>query len=600
MADKMMRYVDIHAHSTFSYGDGYAPVEEHVERLAKLGRSHVCLSEHGNVSSWAQLEKSAEKHDVTPLFAIEIYIAPPGERRKNHMILLAMSEIGLQNINRIVTQSWKQFYQFPTVYWKDLVRWNEGIIALSGCADSQLSCILLGGKSFGEKRLEPRDGDLERAIRGVRKFQEVFGDRYFLEVQRFPRLDRTCALNPLLAQISRETGVSLAATSDSHYPYPDQNAMQRILHASHRGGTVESADASWEYDILLTYPESDLEIYRDLRQTGLSKEEAKSAIENTQIIANRCDVRLPKAKLPKFIVDGKVPEKSAEVLLQEAITLGYNYRLQFNKYMQEHKSEYKKRIKHEYEVICATEGFADYFLMVADIITWAKSQGIAVGPGRGSSAGSLVCYLLAITEIDSMQFPMLFERFLDPTRTDPPDIDIDFEDDRRDEVFEYAAQKYGAECVANIGTFTRYRGKNSLDDIARVYRIPMWKIDAVKAKLIERAEGHPRFFNTLEDTFNSFEDIRELVNETPELNYAAKLEGNIRGFGVHAAGMVISSVPLDNVSATYQREIGGRLGSAIAFDKKDAAYLGLLKIDALSLQTMGMISKVCELTRQGK
>lgn len=276
------------------------------------------------------------------------------------------------------------------------------------------------------------------------------------------------------------------------------------------------------------------------------------------------------------------------------IEQGWKYRRKHNKRMKTHAAEYKSRLIHEVNMI-QDKDFVNYFLMVSDLVRYAKDSGIAVGPGRGSSAASLVCYLLRITEIDPMQYPMLFERFLDPTRLDEPDIDIDFEDDRRDEVFTYAATKYGHDRVANIGTFTRYKGKNSLDDIARVYRIPKWKIDAIKDKLLERAEGHPRAAKTLEDTYNSFQDIQGLVEETPELHYATQLEGNLRGFGVHAAGIVISAVPLDNICASYEREIAGRQGSSIAFDKYDASYLGLLKIDALSLQTMGMIAKVIAL-----
>lgn len=299
---KPMIFVDLHAHTTLSTGDGYGLPKEHISRLVELGRTHACFTEHGNVSSWVALEKECVAAGLEPIFGIEAYVGIENERRKTHMILLAMNEIGLQNLNRIVTQSWKQFYQWPTVYMKDLKRWNEGIIALSGCADSALSCILLGGKYFGEKKLVPSSRDFQRAIGGVKWFQDVFGDRYYIEAQRFPGLDRTCALNPVFARLSRLTGAQLVATSDVHYPYPEQNALQRILHASHRGGTVETADADWEYDILLTYPKSDKEIFKDMVQTGLTREEAITAVENTAIIAKRCEgVRLPRAKYPKYV-----------------------------------------------------------------------------------------------------------------------------------------------------------------------------------------------------------------------------------------------------------------------------------------------------------
>lgn len=301
-----MRFVSLHSHSTFSTGDGYAMPETHVKRIKELGMGALGLSEHGNISSWVALEQAAEKLDIEPIFGIEIYFGKPKVRPKTHMILLAMNEIGLQNINRIVTKSWQQFYYSPTVYWEDLVKWNEGVIALSGCADSALSCTLLGGKWFGDKVLEPENGAIERATRGVRRFQKVFGDRYYLETQRFPGLERTCTLNPILAQISSDTGVSIVATADVHYPYPNENEIQRILHAADRGKDVETTDASWEYDILLTYPLSDKEILNDLVGTGLSMDQAKTAVLSTEEIANRCKgLRLPKAPRPRYVVGSK-------------------------------------------------------------------------------------------------------------------------------------------------------------------------------------------------------------------------------------------------------------------------------------------------------
>ena len=275
------------------------------------------------------------------------------------------------------------------------------------------------------------------------------------------------------------------------------------------------------------------------------------------------------------------------------IEQGWKYRLSYDEHMKTHVAKYKSRLKHEVDMI-VEKNFVDYFLIVSDLIRWAKDHDIAVGPGRGSSAGSLVCYLLRITEINPMLYPMLFERFLDPTRNDEPDIDIDFESDRRDEVFVYATNKYGHEYVANILNFTRYLGRSSLDDIERVYHLPKWKIEAFKSKLLERPEGHPRFSNSIEDTINTFSEIRELVAEQPEIGYAIRLEGNIRNFNVHAAGMVVSAVPLAEICATYEREINGVVRQGIPYDKRGAAYVGLLKIDALSLITMGEIAAICK------
>lgn len=305
---KPMVWVSLHSHTTFSYGDGYGPVGIHVDRCADLGMTSLALTEHGNVSSWVQLEKHCKRRGLKAIFGLEAYIAAPNQPRKFHMILLAMDQEGLRNLNSIVTESWKTLgttskSKFPTVHSDVLRKYSRGIIALSGCSDGPVSCILMGGKSLGDKREDgPGRRDLQRARVAVERFQEIFGDRYYLETQRFPGLERTCHLNPAFEKLYLATGARLAGTADVHYPFPDQNEMQRILHAAHRGGTVESVDAEWEYNILLTYPESDREIYGDLVATGLSRAAAITAVENTAAIAERCNVELPKAPPPSYVV----------------------------------------------------------------------------------------------------------------------------------------------------------------------------------------------------------------------------------------------------------------------------------------------------------
>lgn len=302
---KTMGYVSLHSHTTFSYGDGYGTVEEHVMRVAALGMKSLALTEHGNTSSHVQLEKECRKHGIKPIFGCELYEAPTDPeswdgdpiktRKKYHQTVFAGDEQGLQNLNRIVSASWKDhFFQWPTTTSRLLREYAAGLFVLSGCSDSLLSCTLLGGKENGPKRDSFDEEDFQSARRVVEWYQEIFGDRYYLEVQRFPKLVRTGILNPAFAELSKVTGAPLAASSDVHYPLPEHNDMQRILHAAHRGGTVESVDATWEYDILLTYPESDKEIFQDLLNTGLTKDQALDAIVNTKKIADRCNVELPK------------------------------------------------------------------------------------------------------------------------------------------------------------------------------------------------------------------------------------------------------------------------------------------------------------------
>jgi DNA polymerase-3 subunit alpha len=290
-----VKYVSLHSHSTYSYMDGFGLPEHHVERVAELGMTALALTEHGNVSSHVKLEQAAQKHGIKPIFGLEAYCAPSDMRetqnaRKWHMTMLAMNQSGYQNLMRMVTRSWSSegFYRWPTVLGANLKENQEGIICTSGCADSHLACTLLGGKGI-------EVGDYDAAVKVLKGYKRMLGDRYYLEVQRFPGLERSRILNQQYAIWSAEFGIPLVATSDVHYPRPHQNEMQKILHAAGRNtGTVAAAEAGWEYDILLTYPESDAEIRDDLIKTGLTKKEAEAAIDNTAIIAERCNVVLPK------------------------------------------------------------------------------------------------------------------------------------------------------------------------------------------------------------------------------------------------------------------------------------------------------------------
>jgi DNA polymerase-3 subunit alpha len=253
---------------------------------------------NGNTSSHVQLEKAAKAFGIKPIYGVEAYIAEEQEKRKCHQTILASNQIGYGNLNRLVSQSWRDFYQWPTVYLSSLRKYNEGLIVLSGCADSQLSCTLLGGKTYGPKQLWdiPPRGNYDAAIRLVEWYKEIFGDRYYIETQRFPGLDRCCSLNKIFERLSSDTGVPLAATSDCHYVFARDAEMQKILHASHRGSSVSQVEAAWEYSITLDIPSSDDQVYDDLVGTGLSYEAAEQALLNTEIIADRCNVELPKVE----------------------------------------------------------------------------------------------------------------------------------------------------------------------------------------------------------------------------------------------------------------------------------------------------------------
>jgi DNA polymerase-3 subunit alpha len=593
-----MKFVSLHHHTTFSYKDGYGLPEAHVARAAELDMRAIAHTEHGNVSSFVKLEKAANKHGLKGIFGCELYTASMQTQSKWHLTALAEDDTGYQNLNRLVSRSWAEgFYYWPTVSGQMLADHADGLIVLSGCADSLLSCTLLGGKSNGPKRETASSWDIDAAERVVRDFQSLLGDGYYLETQQFPELQRTRTLNPILAELSRRTGVPLCATADVHYPLPDDNEMQKILHAAGRGsGSVEAQEATWEYDIRLTLPLSDAQIRKALIGTGLTGRQAEQAIYSTGEIADRCNVILPRNERIRFpLPDGY---SNSLDLIWEWLRDGWRYRWAMNPSMRSRKEEYYQRLKYEMGLI-EMKDFLDYFLMLSYLVRWAKSHGIVVGPARGSAAASLACYLLRITEIDPLQFKtMMFERFIDATREDLPDVDLDFQDDRKFEVFQEAMRVFGADRVGQLGNFVRYKGRNSVKDVARVWGVPIWATKVVNDLVIDRSQGDSRLDTSLQDTIDTFPQAAEIFDKFPKLQFATRLEGNMQTFGVHAAGIVISNDPITDTCAMYEREVGKdkHRVSVVAFDKKDAEYLGMLKADFLGLSNMGMIGRCLGLT----
>lgn len=592
-----MTFVSFHTHSTYSYGDGFGTVREHVNRVRILGMSALALSEHGNVNSHVALERECKRVGIKPIFGIEAYFAPPEERRKFHITLFAKTQEGYLNLNKLVTQSYLDAYQYPTVSWETLVKYNKGIVAFSGCSDSLISCTLLGGKSLGEKRETYSEADYKNTKEKIEHFAEIFDDgRFFLEVQRFPQLRRTCVLNEAFQSLSHDLEIPLIATADVHYPRMDQNKMQAVLHAARRSSSVAITEAQWEYDVYLTYPRSDDEIINDLRLTGLSKYEAYCAVDNTRILAEECNVELPKASALRFPLSKNT---TSEKYLKEKIIEGLKQRKSQRKDIKKNHPLYVERIKYEFNII-KNKDFCDYFLVVADLVQWAKEQGITVGPGRGSAAGSLICYLLGITEIDPLHETfdkMVFERFIDPNRADMPDIDLDFDDSLRHRIGERAREVYGNENVANVANHTKYRGRKALQDVARAHGLGLKTFDPIAQKCAVRVETDERVDDSIQDTIESFSTdpaIEALVSQYGDvIHQAIQLEGNQHSMGIHAGGFVISSEPIPDVCAIYTKDKGsGRnreVAQVIPYEKRDAEYLGMLKMDFLGLTTCGML-----------
>ena len=416
----------------------------------------------------------------------------------------------------------------------------------------------------------------------ARQFKRELGDAYYIELQAFPELEKTRQANPLLARIAEELKIPYVVTFDCHYTVPEEKEMQKILHNMRPGErrSLEDMAREWGYDADLCPPWSDNTIVRKLVGTGLTRAQALSALHASREIADRCSVQLPSLPMVRYPLPPGF--ESGVELWRKWLKDGWYYR-GCDSLPPRQRRLYKERLRHEMSVIEGKD-FVDYFLVISDAVRWAKDNDIAVGPARGSAAGSLACWLLRITEVNPMLYPdLVFERFIDVTRQDLPDVDIDFSSDRRSAVYDYFVSKYGPEQVSNVGTFTKFKGKNSLDAAARVFKVPVYATQAIKDVLIERSSGDLRASATIEDTAEQFPQAREVFEQYPDLGAALDLEGNYAGFGVHSAGIVISTGPITDVAAFYERQVKGETRRVISMDKYDAEKKGLLKIDALGL-----------------
>lgn len=611
-----MKFVSLHGHTSFSTGDGHGSPQEHVDRVKELGMKAMAITEHGSVSSHVQIEQAAKKAGIKPIFGLEAYVANPGSKPKFHQTILAMNQQGYVNLNRLVTNSYikkdngEGFYMKPTVNLDSLFdkKKTEGLIILSGCASSMLACTIAGGKGLGEEltKEEIEKGahwsNFAQAMELVDMYQETFEDRFYLEVQRFHDYHKTVAVNQVLERIWEKTQIPMVATADVHYPrFEDWDANQ-LANAIGWNTTVEALEnGARKYDSKpgQTYPTSDKEMAKDLIKAGVSKRNAVQSVLNTKEVAKRCNVELPKTDPVRFSESDGTDEQ-AQKLLKQAIKDGIRYRCEtdprFKKRFKIRRKDYAQRIKKELKTILP-KGFSDYFLINKQIIGWAKDNGIVVGPGRGSAAGSVICYLLRLTEVDPIEFPeMVFERFLDPGREDDPDIDTDYQDDRRNEVFDFARSVYGEANVGNIGNFSRYRGKSAVKAAAKALKIPASAANDFSEYISEAPFGDPREFLTAYDAEEAFPEAKEIADKYPSLRRAYKLEGDMRTLGIHAAGMVLSNRPISDTCAIYSKEkTNGDRAEVIAYDKRDAAYLKMLKLDCLGLSTMTIVSDVLEM-----
>ena len=561
-----MAFTHLHVHTEYSLLDGSSKISELLPRAKELGMDSLAITDHGVMYGVIDFYKKAKEVGIKPILGCEIYVAPGsrfdreqsrGEDRYYHLVLLAENDQGYKNLMKIVTRGFTEGYYYrPRVDYEVLEQYHEGIIALSACLAGEIPNKIL-------------KEDYEGARAAARRMNELFGQgNFFLELQDHGLRDQT-QVNSVIMRMSKELDIPLVVTNDVHYIKEEDAVPHDILLCIQTGKLVTDEDRM-RYEGGQFFLKSEEEMQRVFPY-------AKEAMENTHKIAERCNVNIVfgQQKVPKF----DVPEGyDAYSYLQELCENGLKKR-----YGDPPPQELKERLDYELTTI-RNMGYVDYFLIVWDFIRFAKSQGIAVGPGRGSAAGSIVAYCLEITDIDPIRYQLIFERFLNPERVSMPDIDIDFCYERRQEVIDYVYEKYGKDKVVQIITFGTMAARMAVRDVGRVMAIPYAQVDKVAKMIpmelgitIEKALAHNP---ELRQAYEADEVTKNLID------MSMRLEGLPRHTSIHAAGVVIGSEPLDEFVPLSR---GADNVITTQFTMTTIEELGLLKMDFLGLRTLTVI-----------
>jgi len=561
----MTKFTHLHVHSHYSLLDGLPKIDELLDYVKSLGMESVALTDHGVLYGAVEFFKKAKERGIKPIIGCEFYVArekltqkrPKIDDKRYHLVILAKNEIGYKNLVKLVTKAHLEgFYYKPRIDEEILETHSEGLICLSGCLQGKIPQLILAKK-------------IKEAEKLAKKYQEIFGkENFYLEIQHHPNIKEQTKVNEVLISFSKKLNIPLVATNDVHYLKPEDAEAQDILMLINTNSNPDDPER-------LTMKADDF----SLRPQEKMMEDFKhvpEAIENTQKIAQMCnfEFKLGEVKLPHYEVpEGKTPDEYLKELCYQRLKNRYPNPSQ----------KVIERLEYELSVIKQT-GFASYFLIVQDVVNWAKSQRIVVGPGRGSAAGSLVSYVLGITEIDPLKYNLLFERFMNPERISMPDIDLDFTDRRRDEVIEYVSQKYGRERVAQIITFGTMAARAVVRDVGRALGYKYSFCDKI-AKMIP-------FAMTLNEALEKVSELKELYERDDEvkrlIDVAKKLEGVARHASTHACGVVISKEPLDNI-VPLQHPTQNENTIVTQYEMHSLEDLGLLKMDFLGLKNLTII-----------
>lgn len=584
-----MAFTHLHVHTEYSLLDGSSKIKEIVKRAKELGMDSLAITDHGVMYGVIDFYKAAREAGIKPIIGCEIYVSPSSrfdkeagvsDDRYYHLVLLAENDTGYHNLMKIVSKGFTEgFYYKPRVDYEVLEQYSEGIIALSACL-------------AGEVARNLAKGNYEDAKKSALRYEGIFGKgNFFLELQDHG-IPTQKTVNAGILRLSRELGIELVATNDIHYIFEEDSVPHDILLCIQTQKKVSDNDR-------MKYEGGQYYLKTEEEMAALFPY-AKEAIENTHKIAMRCNVEIEFGvrKLPRFQVPAEFYKET-----DDDIEASWNYLLHLcteglkKRYASVSKEEYEKlkeRLDYELSVI-KNMGFIDYFLIVWDFINYAKRNGIAVGPGRGSAAGSIVAYTLEITDIDPIKYDLLFERFLNPERVSMPDIDVDFCMERRGEVIEYVIEKYGKERVSQIVTFGTLAAKGVIRDVGRVLDMPYAEVDAI-AKMI------PNELNiTLEKALKMNPMLKESYDNNSQIKYlidmSMRLEGLPRHTSMHAAGVLISSKAVDEF-VPLSRASDGTITTQYIMTTLEE--LGLLKMDFLGLRTLTVIQNAVRMIKKSQ
>jgi len=629
-SEKKEDFVHLHTHSDLSQLDGCGKISDYVDAAHKRGNPAISFTDHGTMRGYMTQYEECKRAGIKPIYGVEFYVSRnmyrkgitaeektelskgrtkaqakeviaqyeinEGIRKRWHLTVHAETEAGLKNLFRLTSKAFIEgFYYKPRIDIETLCEHSEGLIVSSGCVGSPVNSNWF-------------EGNRRYAVEVSDKLHEVFQDRYMIEIQPHDIAEQLEA-NKLAVKLRKRYGGKsrLVATQDAHYINKSDAVHHDVLLCIGTGSYL-SDPKRMKFDGDEFHMRTRREMIRAFMKwhSGLTKGQIKEALDTTMLFHERCNVKLNIDYHAALLPDPGIPPEYVDDFsyLKDLCIQGWSWReiparalaysVKHGVPYEEALSLYSKRLKHELGAI-KKQRFVPYFILIHDLYRWARGENIMVGPGRGSVAGCLIGYLIGLTSVDPIDHGLIFERFINPNRIDMPDIDMDFEDRRRQEVFAYLRRKYGEDKVCQIATVGKLSGKQCLKDVSRVLQVPYAEVNQVTNSIIERSSGDERASQTIEDSFKEFEICRDFDKRYPKVLYHSKrLEGMAKNLGIHAAGAVASPVPLTDIIPLEVRKHNGKDVIVSAVDMYGVAASGLVKLDVLGLRTLTVLKEATE------